>query len=58
MATTISVDGKKPKKGARMTKRTQWKIVAVTGRKREFRGTLLQTITFAGKRLAIFSVQK
>lgn len=58
MASKITIKGKKPKKGKRLTKGTRWRIAAVTGRKRVFVGTLLQTFNFGTKRLAIFSVPK
>ena len=41
-----------------MTKGTGWLIEALKGRKRSFRGTLLQTINLGAKRIAIFSVPK
>lgn len=58
MAPKITIKGKKPRKGKRMTKGTRWRIAAVTGRKRVFVGTLLHTINIGKKRLAIFSVRK
>lgn len=58
MAPKITIKGKKPKKGERMTKGTRWRLAAVTGRKRVFVGTLLHTMNFGKKRLAIFSVPK
>ena len=41
-----------------MTKGKGWRLVTTTGRKRVFVGTLLQTINFGNKRIAIFSVPK
>lgn len=58
MAPKITIKGKKPKRGARMTKGTRWRLAAVSGRKRVFVGTLLHTLNFGSKRLAIFSVPK
>ena len=58
MPPKITIKGKKPKRGERMTKGTRWRIAAVTGRKRVFVGTLLHTINIGAKRLAIFSVPK
>ncbi len=58
MAPKITIKGKKPKRGERMTKGTRWRLAAVSGRKRVFVGTLLHTMNFGSKRLAIFSVPK
>jgi len=58
MPPKITIKGKKPKKGKRLTKGTRWRLAAVTGRDRVFVGTLLQTFNFGSKRLAIFSVPK
>jgi hypothetical protein len=58
MASGITVKGQRPRKGKKMTKVTRWRIVAVTGKKRVFIGTLLKTINFGKKRIAIFSVRK
>jgi len=55
MAAQITIKGVKAKRGERMHGGSGWKLV--TG-KRVFRGTLLQTINFGRKRLAIFSVPK
>jgi hypothetical protein len=41
-----------------MTKRTRWRIEAVTGRQRVFVGTLRYTLNIGKVRLAIFSVPK
>jgi len=49
---------KKPRKGKRMTRGSGWKLTAQSGRKREFTGTLLNTVNLGKKRLAIFSVPK
>lgn len=49
---------KKPRRGRRMTKGSGWDLVATSGRKRKFKGTLIKTINFGAKRLAIFSVPK
>lgn len=58
MAKLILIKGKKPRKGIRMTKGTRWRIAAVSGRNRDFVGTLLHTMNFGAKRIAIFSVPK
>lgn len=58
MAPKITIKGKKPKRGERMTKGTRWRLAAVSGCKRVFVGTLLHTLNFGNKRLAIFSVPK
>jgi hypothetical protein len=58
MAAGISIKGKRARRGERMTKGKGWRLAAVSGRKRVFVGTLLQTLNFGGKRLAIFSVPK
>ncbi len=58
MAGGITIKGQKAKRGERMTKGKGWRRAAVTGRKRVFIGTLLQTFNFGSKRLAIFSVPK
>ena len=49
---------KKARRGKKMTRGAGWLLVATSGRKREFKGTLLKTINFGTKRLAIFSVPK
>ena len=49
---------KKPRRGKKMTKGAGWKLVATKGRSREFHGTLIKTLNFGAKRLAIFSVPK
>jgi hypothetical protein len=58
MAAGITIKGEKAKRGERMTKGKGWRLATITGRKRVFVGTLLETINFGGKRLAIFSVPK
>lgn len=49
---------KRLRRGKKMTKGSGWKLVATSGRKREFKGTLLATINHGSKRLAIFNVPK
>lgn len=58
MATDIPIKGQWAKKGERMTGGNGWRLVTTKGRKRVFRGTLLQTFNFGNKRIAIFSVPK
>ena len=58
MAGEITIQGKKARKGQRMTKGTGWRLVVMKGQKRIFVGTLLDTINMGKKRLAIFSVPK
>jgi hypothetical protein len=58
MVSEITIKGKKPRKGEKMTKGTGWRLAVVRGRKRVFVGTLLETINMASKRIAIFSVPK
>ncbi len=58
MAAGISIKGQRARRGERMTKGKGWRLATVSGRKRVFVGTLLQTLNFGGKRLAIFSVPK
>jgi hypothetical protein len=58
MASEITIKGQKAKKGERMTKGTGWRLAKVTGRKRVFVGTLLETINIGTNRIAIFSVPK
>ncbi len=58
MAAGISIKGQKARRGERMTKGKGWRLATVSGRKRVFVATLLQTLNFGGKRLAIFSVPK
>jgi len=58
MASGITIQGEKAKKGERMTRGKGWRLATVQGRKRVFVGTLLETINWGKKRLAIFSVPK
>ncbi len=58
MADEIMIQGAKAKRGERMTKGKGWRLAAVKGKRRIFVGTLLQTLNYGGKRLAIFSVPK
>jgi hypothetical protein len=58
MASEITIQGKKPRKGENMTKGTGWRLAKVSGRKRVFVGTLLETINLGKNRIAIFSVPK
>jgi len=58
MAGGISVKGKKTRKGSKMTKNSHWRLVATTGRKRDFPATLIGTVNRGAVRLAIFSVPK
>jgi hypothetical protein len=57
-ANEITIQGKKPRKGEKMTKGTGWRLATVRGRKRVFAGTLLETINMGQRRIAIFSVPK
>jgi hypothetical protein len=59
MATSeITIQGKKPRRGEKMTKGTGWRLATVRGRRRVFVGTLLETINMGSMRIAIFSVPK
>jgi hypothetical protein len=58
MASEITIKGKKPRRGEKMTKGTGWRLAVVRGRKRVFVATLLETINMGSKRIAIFSVPK
>ena len=58
MAGEISISGTRAKRGERMTKGKGWRLVTVSGHKRVFVGTLLHTVNFGNRRLAIFSVPK
>jgi hypothetical protein len=58
MAGQIKIMGQKARRGDRMTKGKGWRLAVQKGRKRVFIGTLLETINFGDKRLAIFSVPK
>ena len=58
MAAGIMIRGNKARRGERMTPGKGWRLATVKGRKRVFVGTLLTTINFGRKRLAVFSVPK
>ncbi|MBZ5672021.1 MAG: hypothetical protein LAO04_20145 [Acidobacteriia bacterium] len=58
MPSEIRIMGQKAKTGERMTRGKGWRLATVKGQRRVFVGTLLQTINFGKKRLAIFSVPK
>jgi hypothetical protein len=58
MASEITIKGKRAKKGERMTKGTGWRLAKITGKKRVFVGTLIETINIGKNRIAIFSVPK
>jgi hypothetical protein len=58
MANEIQVFGKKAKRGERMPRGTGWRLARIRGRKLVFAGTLIDTINFGRKRIAIFSVPK
>lgn len=58
MATTITIEGIKAKKGERMTGGTGWRLAATKGRKRIFAATLLKTFNLGHRRIAVFSVPK
>jgi len=58
MPSEISIKGQRAKKGERMTRGKGWRLATVKGRKRVFVGTLLETINFGRKRIAILSVPK
>ena len=58
MAGGITIKGKNAKRGKRMTKGSGWRLATTTGRKRVFAATLLSTLNFGRRRLAIFSVPK
>jgi len=58
MASEITIHGKRPRRGEKMTKGTGWRLATTRGRKRVFVGTLLETINMGSKRIAIFSVPK
>jgi len=58
MAGLVRIMGQKARRGDRMTKGKGWRLAVQKGRKRVFIGTLLETINFGGKRIAIFSVPK
>lgn len=58
MAGGITIRGVKAKKGQRMTGGVGWRLATTQGKKRVFVGTLLGTMNFGKKRIAIFSVPK
>ena len=58
MAGEIVIKGRKARRGERMTAGNRWRLVTMKGRRRVFAGTLLKTLNFGTKRLAIFSVPK
>jgi hypothetical protein len=58
MPAKVTIAGKKPRKGKRLTKTSKWKLAAVSGGGRTFTATLIATHNFGKKRLAIFSVPK
>jgi hypothetical protein len=58
MASDITIKGQKAKRGERMTKGSGWRLAIITGKKRVFVGTLLETINRGKERIAIFSVPK
>jgi hypothetical protein len=55
--TSITIKGKKAKRGERMMSGKGWRLVKVKGKK-VFVGTLLDTFHFGSKRIAVFSVPK
>jgi len=58
MPKVITVQGRRAKRGERMTKGLGWRLVRTNGRKSVFVGTLLATYNFGRKRIAIFSAPK
>ena|GEM_PF-1014370 len=58
MSNAVTIGGKKPRKGKRMTKGAGWRLATTKGRKRVFAGTLLKTFNIGKKRLALFFVRK
>lgn len=54
----ITIKGTKPRKGERMTPGAGWRLATTQGRKRVFKGTLIDTVNHGKQRLAIFSVPK
>jgi hypothetical protein len=56
-STSITIRGKRAKRGERMTSGKGWRLLKVKGKK-VFVGTLLDTINLGSKRIAIFSVPK
>jgi hypothetical protein len=55
---TVTLQTKKAPKGAKMTSGSGWRLVKTTGTKQMFVGSLIDTINFGNRRLAIFSVPK
>ena len=58
MASHTKVLGQNVRKGEKMTKGSRWRLVAQSGRKRAFAGTLLTTFNLGHRRVAVFSVPK
>jgi hypothetical protein len=58
MANNITIKGAPARRGERMTKGGGWRLATTKGKKRVFKGTLIETINIGTKRLAIFSVRK
>jgi hypothetical protein len=58
MAGEITIQGKRPKRGEKMTMGAGWRLATTKGRKRVFVATLLATINRGKERIAIFSVPK
>lgn len=58
MATEITIKGQAARRGERMTKGKGWRLAFVSGRKRVFKASLLHTMNFGNKRIAIFNVPK
>lgn len=56
-STSVRVKNKKTTRGMKMTRGKGWRLVKY-GVKKEFVGTLLETINMGSKRIAIFSVPK
>jgi hypothetical protein len=54
----VKVLGKKIRRGERMTKNSKWTLTPVSGRKRAFTGTLLETFNIGTTRIAILNVKK
>lgn len=50
--------GQRVLKGGKMTKGSEWRLVAQGGRKRAFAATLLTTFNLGRKRIAVFNVPK
>ncbi len=58
MASYTWVLGQKVRKGGKITKGSSWRLVAQSGRRRAFAGTLLTTFNLGHRRIAVFSVPK